>query len=376
MSKNVWRNGITKNYFTKKPLNYEVYVDRLKQFNKLAITPTNTILKDCILAGRTLQKESYLFNRNIPVNNLLLGIDLLKSNSEVESKIWKFLMQHRSAFINDDDIIRTYIHTKPRPSNISNQFDIVVSNFKKSIGKSKLQKSPVKLFLAILLGNKDYYNCFKLVDLTYASTEYLDFKKRELNRNVVLMTSLAGIVSFLESFYMPLVPCTYWIALNLGILGTFCWGYMKLHLTPNLDRVSWRPHNTLLHNYQHQEVIITINKIITHFEEHNEVNIKNYHHSEVRALSGLNIFESNDYILELPQSNQLAHRETLETDRETKRLWRFFRLQLQKRRMVLNDLAEELMFLEFWLTQGENFEWVEPDQDPAEILNLKIAHDH
>jgi hypothetical protein len=129
-----------------------------------------------------------------------------------------------------------------------------------------------------------------------------------------------------------------------------------------------------LYNYIHHEELVAFNKIITHFEEHNEVNIRNFHHSKVRKLSNLKMFDQNDYILELPNSStELATIDSFHEETDILQLQQFFKFQLNSRKMVLNDLLEELMFLEFWLTHGENFDWVEPDQDPAEILKLEIT---
>lgn len=154
---------------------------------------------------------------------------------------------------------------------------------------------------------------------------------------------------------------------------------MKVNLVAHLGRVSWRPYNNFIYINSHQNEILAINKIITHFEEHNEINIKNFHHSKVRQISNLNIFHQNDYIIELPNTNGLLpidDKNVSNEDSEILKLQGFIRQEIRKRKMVLNDIQEELMFLEFWYTHGENFEWVEPDQDPAEIIRLKITNNY
>lgn len=101
-----------------------------------------------------------------------------------------------------------------------------------------------------------------------------------------------------------------------------------------------------------------VNKVLTHFEEIHEVNIRNFHTSQVRAVSEAHV--ASDYVVE-------------DSEGVEDPLWALpfeFKHQLARRKMALNDLREELMFIEFWQNHGADFEWVEPDQDPAEIVKL------
>ena len=44
------------------------------------------------------------------------------------------------------------------------------------------------------------------------------------------------------------------------------------------------------------------------------------------------------------------------------------RLGKKVRLMAPKDNLNEIMLQAYWMTGGDGFEWVEPDQDPAEIL--------
>ncbi|WEJ96709.1 hypothetical protein PSN45_004252 [Yamadazyma tenuis] len=133
--------------------------------------------------------------------------------------------------------------------------------------------------------------------------------------------------------------------------------------------MSKSPRQGVLHN----EELFLVNRIITYFEENNEINLKNYHTSQVREFSNPNISRFNDYFVELPTSTAVTavgqHGQYI--DENIVALQQMFRRELIGRKIAINDLPEELHFVEFWMTQGENFEWVEPDQDPAEIVRFR-----
>src|SRR5699024_7089534 len=106
---------------------------------------------------------------------------------------------------------------------------------------------------------------------------------------------------------------------------------------------------------------LAINKILVHYEEHHEVNISNYHTSQVRTHQAQEVHEAHveDNLPQVLDDNPPV--------------LRLFRSEVYRRRMVINDVPQELMFVEFWLNHGEGFEWVEPDQDPSELIKFKIS---
>ena len=124
---------------------------------------------------------------------------------------------------------------------------------------------------------------------------------------------------------------------------------------------------SLLYKHMHREELEMVNRIVTHFEEHNELNVRNFHVSEARQYTPLNIFFHNDMILEAPQSE--IEQEGVS---EVVKVLNMIRLEVQKRKMVMGPVDEEVDFLEFWQRHGDGFQWVEPDQDPAEIRQWKL----
>lgn len=111
-----------------------------------------------------------------------------------------------------------------------------------------------------------------------------------------------------------------------------------------------------------------VNRLVVHFEEHNELNVRNFHVSEVRQQTPLNVFFHNDMILELPTSSNEGGNVCI-------LVLNMIRMQVQQRKMVLGPIGEERDFLEFWQRHGDGFKWVEPDQDPAEIMKWRLQEE-
>lgn len=394
----------SRDFFSKSPLNYETYENRLKRFTKIyqeqnqeqksykgslkgslkrsrkvsdqESVPVELFL-DCIKANRQLQSQkSFPTHTREVLDDTFLGrVD----NSGLENKLWNLLFtKYHQGSINQ--VVKSYISTPPSP--VKKIFKVTSVNFQsnlkqlngKLINFKHIDKSVICTALNKLLDNKDYYGGFKLVENTLESREYLRHRKQLLTSAGVGLGMFNLVVTAVETLFLPSIPPLLYLLMNVLLSLGLVYGLLQFQIIQHLGRLSWRPHNSKLYNYIHHEELVAFNKIITHFEEHNEVNIRNFHHSKVRKLSNLKMFDQNDYILELPNSStELATIDSFHEETDILQLQQFFKFQLNSRKMVLNDLLEELMFLEFWLTHGENFDWVEPDQDPAEILKLEIT---
>lgn len=420
-------------FFTK-PLTYEYYLKEVKRFGN---GDPLTLLK-FIESNRNLQQTSRLTKNNF------LGIKLPPSNNKLESQLVN-LIDDFKGFANNH-VMKTYINYNPKPTNISQLIKMVRKNFDYQISScEQVDFSVLYNGLNLLLHQKDYYNGFRLIDETITTSDFVERMKKGLHFKLFLLLniSLTGVVSY----FLPLFPLAL-IALTNLISTGLLWASQFLRYN-KVEKLSWRSYNSWLYNLTHEPEILLVNKIITHYEEHNEVNIKNYHNSKVRHQSNINIFNQGDYYLELPTnlremtfvnqemksisdqdqreiletsySNQVLHqpdhqnlretmgqenfKETLIHSRETfiKRssrkqlevysgqldkdhidqsqvsleqtpLQQHFRDQLYRRKLVYDEISDELIFLEYWLTNSNEFQWVEPDQDPAEILKLKVRN--
>lgn len=344
------------NHFTRKPLNYELYIQRLKKFNHRSNNiPSNlvqSLILDCIKASRHLQADNT--TTDIPD---FLGILPKVSNSVIEAELWKTLNNNRQVWNNA--IIKSYINTYPKPSNPSNIIDLVVRRFHNDLDIAMENYDIIRLGITRLLEMNDYANCFKLINDSLRSHQYIKIRRNNLKRSVRSYLSILGIMYGL-TFIFTQFPMECLVLSGLFYLGV---GYLFINFKypKHLGRLSWRNSNTLTYNIIHNPELFAMNRIVKYFEEHNDVNLLNYHYSKIRPVNNLNHSKLNDYTLELEHEG--GH------EKSTGEIQTLFRSEFKARKMMLNDLLEELNFLEFW-SNSERFQWVEPDQDPAMISNF------
>lgn len=345
------------NFFSAKPLNYETFCQRLGVVHRRGTPPSPQLVTDCIVAARTLERETAHTRRIEPEARDFLNIRRTHSTHDVESKLEAFLRRYLAVVCHHDSVVKAYLLVKPTPSNLDLVVEMVLLHYSMRPAQTL---TLIMIALRLLLHEKDYRNSFVLIDRTVSLRQALGLR-RLVTLGVAAAGAGAGLVSAaVATSLLAIFIGSTWITLGLALK----YALDRAHAVRKLDRVSWRPHCGAWYRYGRTPELFMVNKIIAHYEEHTEVNVRNYHHSNVRHISKLNTFYRNDYVLELPEA------QTVTTDSPTE-IETLFRLQLNLRRMVLNDLQEELMFLDYWLTQGEDYEWVEPDQDPAEVIKLR-----
>lgn len=357
-------------FFSRAPLNYESLKRRCIEFSTSDSRSPDFIV-DYIAANRKLQRsckktQPYRFGFAKESLNLELGV----LAQQLDRELWQFLEQYWSLCISSESVVRAYISSSVA-LNSSESFLLVTENYRHQLtSRERIDMGPIIMLQRSLLSSGDFHGCFKLLDDTVNHQTATQQTLRRLRRGVNLVLSgfialiasheylihAAPVSPILESI-LPLLLALYSSAFSAAALwlGIFTSGYL---------RVSWRPHLSLWHRYLHREEINAVNKFVTYFEEYNEVNVKNYHTSKVWPSQNLETFDQNDYELHLPPDAS-----------EKSPLTLFFKQELNRRKMVWNPLKEETMFLDFWINHGENYEWIEPDQDPAEISIIQKKPD-
>lgn len=295
-----------------------------------------------------------------------LDIHLHVPSTQLESELWQFLQDYWHIAVADDAIVKEYVLAS-NSLDISHGFQLVTENYAYNVAKGRILRGPVLALVHVLLHRSDYHGCFKLIDLTFGSNDLKELAKRGYYRTVAAGALASLAAGILQYAFMPPLWALGFLALDVSAVFGTMYGINRIHCYDLLGRVSWRPYTSTLHKYVHQQQILVINKIVEYFEDYNEVNVKNYHISEVRNTTSLGTFHLNEYEFHLPESTAVAWR-NMGLDESTAQ---YFRSELNRRRLLWNSLDEERMFIDFWLSHGEGFEWVEPDQDPAEMVTFR-----
>lgn len=368
-------------FFNKPNLNYEALLRRVQQFHRLDSHPPHMI-EDYILANRTLQAINKRLDPQYKFSATRRRLDLVLNvaSSDLEQELWDFLTKYWSQVIANDHVVRAYVLTYSG-TDLSRAIELVKANYyhhQKSsltLGGLHAKSELVSLLLRQLLRRNDYQNYFQLLDMTIASVDTLTRRRQIVSR---VFCAGAGLVAaalaarlFLSSVGIsPIWPDLLLLISGPALLSSFSFLLVKLL---DLPRVSWRPHTGILYRFTHHGEMVNVNLLVTHFEENHEINVKNFHVSRVRSWAMNNSFQENDYelILPTPQGLQLARPQVEGIDKHNESTLQYVRSELLQRKMLWNPLEEEKMFLQFWLNHGENFEWAEPDQDPAEMNILR-----
>lgn len=352
------------NFFSQKPLNYETFCRRIESYEDLTSEtkispkmPLNRLSRhilDCIRAGRQLQGS---LRALVPENNFL-GLQLAPNNATIEKTLWRFLSRHYSHLITSNEVVKCCILQPPLPQDISSVFAAVVANFHHNLQKGVVHNDNVRALINTMLDAYDYHGCFRLLDETFNSRAYLERLERRLFH--ATGGALLGVTALSSLFCISAGTSLIWSGVSLAATSAIGYYWGQFCALGNLHRVSWRNHLLLRYRLLHRQELLMVNKILTHFEEIHEVNIRNFHTSQVRVVSVDHV--SSDYVLE----------DSEDKDGPLVALPLELKHQLTRRKMALNDIREELMFIDFWRNHGADFEWVEPDQDPAEIVKLNL----
>lgn len=378
-----WRRWYS--VFSRAPLTYETLQERCTHFHTQK-SHLHSQLKDYIIANRKLQAINRRLDPLLKYGTLGVNLDLrLKvSSAQLERELWQFMQKYWTQCVSSETVVKTYVSTSTG-GNVSHLFQLVRENFNYNLINNKRPSlGPVTTLIQVLLRDNDFHGCFKLVDDTVNSRKFLAFRKRQFLNGlwkygfVSVCVSTFFTVSYVlipgyGMFTLPIIAnsiLTLWpifpwsLASGIGLFLSFKW--LK---TASLPRILWRPYTSIFHRWLHSEEALLVNKLVTYFEEYAEINVKNFHISEVRHRTQLSVFDTNDYELYLPES--LDHVPLNVKDTLSEALTRYFRSELHQRKMVWNPLKEEKMFVDFWVNHGDSYEWVEPDQDPAEMAILK-----
>lgn len=394
-------------FFSRAPLNYDTLLQRFAQFHARPV-PTLALLLDYIRANRRLQQQAreeglgYGSRRGAaglfgPAQNLFgpmdsptgaadvlrdpnslaqlterLGVRLLAPAPQLQRELWQFLVRYWPHAAVNEDVVRQYV-LGSTCSEVGHLFQLVAECFRHNLSCNVVRTgsvlSPaVDVLLRVLLRRKDYHNCFRLLDDTYASAELTAAKRSHCMRQAVnaficyvgvgaVAVGIAAIVDASAAF--AVFVCSLVLS---GVACAFTHAALEVVRVCLLLRVSWRRYVPFVHRYLQCEHSAAVDRMVSYFEEHHEVNTKNYHLLQDCDRAAV---VQDDYDVVVPYEIELAGRAA--HTHAVQAHSTLLRAELLRRKLTWKPLKEEQSFLEYWKSQGRGFEWVEPDQDPAEM---------
>lgn len=395
-----WQSSL----FQESPFNYGTLKDRLNKFSDAAtgqdLKLNESVILDAIKSCRKLQQklgqERNISQKSIENNtvNAILGDSKEGSvtGNEAEALLEKFVFSNDNVGINtaaynkNEEIVRNYLLTKPVPNS-----ERILQTVEKLRSKGKMvSDSNIQIALRVILNHQgvppveNFQNAFKLVADTVGSEQYVESVKHTVISKYVpwYLGGFAGIevvsgwvfdrfaveltgISSVSTTGLKLMLGSY--LFNVSLLGvTALLGYFN----NNTLRVKWRSGVGMWHKYLHHKELRFYEIIFIHFEEMYDNNVGNYNVAQAGdpLIQSEGVKSLLNYKEEASNGRVEYEDMGLEVYEEKKRLLTFFRENLRAKRMQITEQTDtEQLFQEYWASNGENFQWVEPDQDPAEI---------
>ncbi|KAI5951508.1 hypothetical protein KGF54_004582 [Candida jiufengensis] len=226
--------------------------------------------------------------------------------------------------------------------------------------KTIIDKEVALIPLRNAIFNADFAKAIKITDTTVGHPNYILAKDKVMKSSILkLISTVVGITLFTKFGVTSLIDSGFlspaWhhlgainsILLTYIINTTFFVSIVKFGRTlisSGGDYLTWQHGTFYSHWFKHSDEMLFNSKIIESDRD-------------------LNNGESSPYIIEeicreAPETR--SNRNILHAgyDRDGNKI----RLMQQK------DDLEKIKFQAYWMTGGDGFEWVEPDQDPAEIV--------
>jgi hypothetical protein len=255
--------------------------------------------------------------------------DIFKYSETASSKEEKNIVQLAKAITEsqrdlDQGVLKQILLLKPPSTLVSPLLESY-----NAVSRDPIQKPLAELAVRLCLWDADIHNAVKVVDLTMASPRYL--KAMTEKRNNAIMKTLVGAIGAGGAMHYGIslleLPSTAGVfamvatyVLNMSFFGYVAFGGKFIG---RVNNIRWKNGALMNYMYIHADEISVLSKIA-------EADIK---------INGHEGFASNG-----------------------------FKQAMERRNIELIPPETEQLLEEYWLTGGDNFEWVEPDQDPADII--------
>lgn len=239
----------------------------------------------------------------------------------------------------------------------------VLESFYKRNPKDFVDKKIGLIALRHCLFNGDLQNALKIIDLSTGHDNYIRYKDGQMKKNLLkLASSAAGITLFSKVGVYELIE-TGWLSATWGHLSSInamiltyllnsSFFITIVRLGRNLqasggDYLTWKKGTFYTHWYKHFDELSMCTKVIE---------------ADVILNGGgpSGAEPSSELIEKLCSQEDISDRgeQKGETDNQGKKA----------RLMERKENIEEVKLQAYWMSGGDGFEWVEPDQEPAIII--------
>ncbi|ABN64810.1 predicted protein [Scheffersomyces stipitis CBS 6054] len=328
------------------------YVESYKSLNDKieAVFGQKDVSDDDIIAAlvacRNLERN-YPVNQQLHTNSRLIqeashSIELIfKNDTKFSAELLKKIFLLKLATPLNLKIINTFYEKNPGANTI-------------------IDKSTALVALRNALANADFLNAIKLTDVTVGHPNYIEHNNRILRKGFSQLVGTSLVITFLTKYGVNEIIDMG--ALNegwkhLGAINSLILTYLfnssffltivrvgRQLISSGGDYLTWQKGTFYTHWFKHADEMLFSAKI-------------------VEADRQLNGGESNPEII-----NELCR--TSDDMFNTQRtLQPGYNREGEKIRLLeAKDNMEDLKMQAYWMSGGDGFEWVEPDQDPADLI--------
>ena len=332
------------------PVSYEYINDyeslRKKIRTSISSTPSDNEIIDAISSIKNLQAVC-------PIQDQLESNSILTQHSE---SIIHEVFTHRTINFSPQLLKQLLLLNLPTTLNLK----LINEYYRLNPDpKTIIDKLTALIPLRNALYNADFQRAIKISDVTVGHPNYVANQGNILKSGIIKLVSTAaaitvftkfGVTSLIDAGVLPAswdhLGAINSILLTYIINSSFFVTIVKFGrqlISSGGDYLTWQRGTFYSHWFKHADEMLFNSKI-------------------VEADRDLNNGESNPAITDeicRPAPEIRSNMDTLNPgyDREGHKI----------RLMQLKDDLEKLKFQAYWMTGGDGFEWVEPDQDPAEI---------
>lgn len=299
---------------------------------------------EALRACRVLQHEIYQYDK----------FEQDPANKRIQKMIDVILNDEKVKF--DGKLLKQVFLLKfPAPTTIK-----IIQNYYKRDPKAVIDMNTALIALRDSLYNGDINSAVKITDLTAGYPTYIQRKNDQLRRGVYQLAATAIGITFFSKVGVQQVIDMGWLSpawKHLGSINAMVLTYLlnssffvaivkfgrQLSFAGG-DYLTWQKGTFYTHWYKHADEMAMCTRIVE---------------TDLKLNGGLENTPSLMEELCLKDENVSNHH-TLQPGltREGKKV----------RLLEPKDNLEDLKLQAYWMSGGDGFEWVEPDQDPAEIL--------